>query len=113
MSKVVRATISAENQVLIKVLFIIGGKNILVWIQYQSSRDDQRVIDKLTELAEQLPTRGLDTYCGRLRQQGIEWSRNKVLRVYRLMKLKLRRKHKRRLPGRFPANCLREQSPAF
>jgi len=59
------------------------------------------VITKLTELAEQLPTRGYDTYYGRLRQQGYTWSRNKELRVYRLMKLKLRRKHKKRLPNRF------------
>ena len=68
---------------------------------YQSIRNDQPVITKLTELAEQLPTRGFDTYYGRLRQQGYTWSRNKVLRVYRLMKLKLRRKHKKRLPNRF------------
>ncbi len=68
---------------------------------YQSSRNDQPVIDKLSELAEQLPTRGFDAYYGRMRQQGYEWSRNKVLRVYRLMKLKKRSKHKKRLPTRF------------
>jgi len=67
---------------------------------YQSTRDDQPVIAKLTELAKQLPTRGFDTYYGRMRQQGYQWSRNKVLRVYRLMKLKMRRKHKKRLPDR-------------
>lgn len=67
---------------------------------YQSTRDDRPVVEKLTELAEQLPTRGFDTYYGRIRQQGYEWSRNKVLRVYRLMKLKMRRKHKKRLPNR-------------
>ncbi len=54
---------------------------------YQSVRDGRPVIDKLTELAELLPTRGFDTYYGRIRQQGYEWSRNKVLRVYRLMEL--------------------------
>ena len=48
---------------------------------YQSIRDDRPVIAKLTELAEQLPTRGFDTYYGRMRQQGYEWSRNKVLRI--------------------------------
>lgn len=58
------------------------------------------VIAKLQELSEQLPTRGFDNYYGRLRQQGYSWSRNKVLRVYRLMKLSLRRKHKKRLPSR-------------
>ncbi|WP_286756112.1 hypothetical protein [Roseivirga sp. UBA838] len=68
---------------------------------YKSTRDDRPVIDKLTELAEQLPTRGFDTYYGRIRQQGYEWSRSKVLRVYRLMNLKMIRKHKKRLPNRF------------
>ncbi|MEC7756011.1 MAG: hypothetical protein VYB44_18410 [Bacteroidota bacterium] len=57
---------------------------------YKSTRDDRPVIDKLIELAEQLPTRGFDTYYDRIRQQGYEWSRSKVLRVYRLMNLKMR-----------------------
>ena len=68
---------------------------------YQSRRDDGPVIAKLTELAELLPSRGFESYYGRLRQQGYSWSRNKVLRVYRLMHLTLRRKHKKRLPARF------------
>ena len=67
---------------------------------YQSTRDDQPVIEKLPKLAEQLPTQGFDTYYGPLRQQGYQWSRNKVLRVYRLMQLKLRGKHNRPLPNR-------------
>jgi putative transposase len=67
---------------------------------YQSKKDDSRLIKQLSILAEQHPTRGFDNYYGRLRQQGYPWSRNKVLRVYRLMKLGLRRKHKKRLPAR-------------
>lgn len=67
---------------------------------YQSRRNDTELIERLQGLAEKLPTRGFDTYFGRLKQQGFNWSRNKVLRVYRLMKLGLRRKHKKRLPAR-------------
>jgi putative transposase len=67
---------------------------------YQSKRDDSEVVDKLSELAEQLPTRGFDEYYGRIRQQGYQWNRKRVLRIYRNMKLGLRRKHKRRLPSR-------------
>lgn len=67
---------------------------------YQGIRDDGPVIKKLTEMAELLPNRGFDSYYGRLKRQGYTWSRNKLLRVYRLMNLKLRRKHKRRLPSR-------------
>jgi putative transposase len=63
---------------------------------YQSTRDDQPVIDKLSKLADQHPTRGFDTYYG----PGYQWSRNTVLRVYRLLRLKLRRQHKRRLSSR-------------
>lgn len=67
---------------------------------YQSRKDDREVIEKLSELAELLPTRGFDEYYGRIRQQGYKWNRKRVLRVYRLMKLGLRRKHKKRLPAR-------------
>lgn len=67
---------------------------------YKSQKDDTVLINKLGELADQFPTRGFDNYYGRLCQQGYPWSRNKVLRVYRLMKLGLRRKHKKRLPSR-------------
>jgi len=67
---------------------------------YSSKKNDQEVIKELTKLAEQLPTRGFDTYYGRLRQQGFKWNRKRVLRVYREMKLSLRRKHKKRLPQR-------------
>ncbi|EKB06342.1 hypothetical protein HMPREF9711_00714 [Myroides odoratimimus CCUG 3837] len=64
---------------------------------YQSKKDDTEIIDKLSELAEQYPTRGFDEYCHKIRKEGLIWNRKRVLRVYRLMKLSLRRKHKKRL----------------
>ena len=67
---------------------------------YRSKKDDTPVIDKLNELAEKLPTRGFDSYYGRIREEGFKWNRKKVLRVYRSMKLMMRRKRKRRLPSR-------------
>lgn len=67
---------------------------------YVPIKDDSELIDKLSQLAEQLPHRGIDEYYGRLRHQGYLWGRKRVLRVYRLMKLQLRRKRKRRLPSR-------------
>lgn len=67
---------------------------------YKSKKDDSEVIDKLNELAEQLPTRGFDEYYERIRKQGFKWNRKRVLRVYRNMKLGLRRKGKKRLPSR-------------
>jgi len=67
---------------------------------YSSKKDDSEVIKKLNELAESHPTRGFDEYYGRIRQQGFKWNRKRVLRIYRLMKLGLRRKRKKRLPSR-------------
>lgn len=64
---------------------------------YQSKKDDTEVIDKLGELAEKYPTRGFDKYYYKIRREGLVWNRKRVLRVYRLMKLSLRRKYKKRL----------------
>lgn len=59
------------------------------------------MIDKLSEMAENYPTRGFDEYYKKIRREGLKWNRKRVLRVYRDMKLKLRRKHKKkRILGR-------------
>ena len=70
-----------------------------IWY-YTSKKDDHQVIDKLNELAQELPHRGFDEYFGRIRLEGYPWNRKRVLRVYRLMNLTLRRKRKKRLPSR-------------
>ncbi|WP_323134432.1 IS3 family transposase [Tellurirhabdus rosea] len=67
---------------------------------YQNRKNDQPVIDKLQAYAEAYPTRGFDDYYGKIRNEGLVWNRKRVLRVYRLLKLKHRRRHKRRLPAR-------------
>lgn len=67
---------------------------------YQTKKDDQEVIDVLNEMAEKCPNRGFDNYFGRMRELGYPWNRKRVLRVYRMMKLSLRRKRKRPLPER-------------
>lgn len=58
------------------------------------------MIEKLSELSEKYPTRGFDTYYGKIRLEGLDWNRKRVLRIYRKLNLKLRRKRKRRLPSR-------------
>ena len=78
---------------------------------YQKKKDDQPVIDKLTDLAEQLPTRGFDEYFGRIRQEGFIWNRKRVLRVYRMMRLGLRRKYKKRLPQRVKEPLVEPEAP--
>lgn len=67
---------------------------------YKSRKDDSAVIAKLQSLAEQHPTRGFGVYYGRIRNEGLPWNHKRVKRVYDLLKLNLRRKHKRRLPNR-------------
>jgi len=67
---------------------------------YTHKKDDQIVIDKLTDLSPRYPTRGFETYFGKIRMEGILWNSKSVLRVYRNINLKLRVKRKRRLPTR-------------
>jgi putative transposase len=67
---------------------------------YQSQRDDREVREQLESLAASHPNRGFDCYYGRIRAKGLEWNRKRVLRVYRGMRLVMRRKHRRRLPER-------------
>lgn len=67
---------------------------------YSMVGNDEAVLAKLNELADRYPTRGFDTYFGKIRLEGLLWNRKRVLRVYRGMNLKMRRKRKRRLPAR-------------
>lgn len=67
---------------------------------YCSKRNDDEVIEKLNQLSEKFPTRGFEEYFGKIRLAGLKWNRKRVLRVYRIMNLKMRRKRKRRLPAR-------------
>jgi putative transposase len=67
---------------------------------YRSKRDDSPVIAQLQDLAERYPSKGIDTYYKFIRRRGLKWGRMRVLRVYRLLKLGMRRKGKKRLPAR-------------
>ena len=78
---------------------------------YQSCKDDQEIIKKLQDYAEMFPTRGFDEYYGKIRNEGLVWNRKRVLRVYRSLKLGLRRKRKRRLPARVKQPLQQQQQP--
>ncbi|WP_156472402.1 MULTISPECIES: hypothetical protein [Sphingobacterium] len=67
---------------------------------YTHTKDDEEVITKLMYLAGNYPTRGFETYYGKIRMEGLVWNRKRVLRVYRRINLKLRSKRKRRIPSR-------------
>lgn len=67
---------------------------------YKNKKDDGEFICKLEELALNHPTRGFDDYYGRIRNERHKWNHKRVRRVYRMMKLNLRRRHKRSIQGR-------------
>ena len=81
-----------------------------VWY-YQSQKDDREVIEKLQQYAERYPTRGFDEYYGMIRNEALIWNRKRVLRIYRSLKLSLRRKRKRRVPARVKQPLQQQQQP--
>lgn len=65
---------------------------------YQKSvKDDSEVEAKLLAFSKAYPTRGFDWYYLKIRNEGLKWNRKRVLRIYRNMGLKLRRKAKKRI----------------
>jgi putative transposase len=58
------------------------------------------VIDKLQDLAEKRPTEGFWKMYFRIRKEGHPWNHKRIHRIYRFLKLNMKRKGKRRLPAR-------------
>ncbi len=67
---------------------------------YQSTKDDNDVIEALQDLAFHHPTYGFRKLFAYLRRAGKNWNHKKGYRVYKLLKLNKKRKGKRRLPAR-------------
>lgn len=67
---------------------------------YTSVRNDQVVIGALQRLAGDHPTYGFRKLFAYLRRDGHVWNHKKVYRVYLLLKMNKKRKHKRRVPAR-------------
>lgn len=78
---------------------------------YRDRKNDSAIIQKLTDLAEQFPTRGFDKYFSVIRLHGLKWARSRVLRVYRQMRLTHRRRHKRRVPSRIKEPLQQQLTP--
>jgi putative transposase len=69
--------------------------------QYQNKpKDDIIVQDALTSVIDKHPSIGFWQSFHRLRNRGHAWNHKKVRRVYRQMKLNIRRRAKKRLPER-------------
>ena len=67
---------------------------------YQSQRDDHSVITKLQTMVDKRPTEGFWKMYYRIRKEGFVWNHKRLHRVYKLLRLNIRRKGKRRLPAR-------------
>lgn len=78
---------------------------------YLHKRDDTEVRQKLEELADRYPTEGFPSYFARMRNEGLPWGKRRVHRVYKEMKLNIRRKRKRRLPARVKQPLLVPEGP--
>ncbi|WP_154666890.1 IS3 family transposase [Chania multitudinisentens] len=80
---------------------IIGMSRSLLHYCPNTARD-MPVIEALQKLAHQYPAYGFGLMFNKLRQAGRSWNAKRVYRLYRLLKLNLRRKGKKRLPNRHP-----------
>jgi len=75
--------------------------NRSVYYYTKKAKDDHAIVERLEYYAQKRPNRGFWHYFERIRNKdGHPWNHKRVKRVYDLMKLNLRRKHKRRLPNR-------------
>ncbi len=74
-------------------------------------RDDAPIIDELGRLAEKHPLNGFWKLYGRMRKAGQGWNHKRVYRIYKAMKLNLRRKGKKRLPDRIKHPLLVVHAP--
>jgi putative transposase len=63
-------------------------------------KDDRALMEALEELVSKHPTIGFWKCYYRLRRKGYECNHKRLYRVYKLLKLNIRRKIKRRLPDR-------------
>lgn len=69
-------------------------------LHYRSVKDDQSLISQLEQLAVDHPIEGFWKYYGRLRNRGERVNHKRLHRLYKELKLTIRRKVKKRLPAR-------------
>ena len=63
-------------------------------------KQDEPVIDQLSQLVEKYPSIGFWMSYYRIRQQGFSWNHKRIYRIYTQMKLNIRRRARKRLPAR-------------
>ena len=76
--------------------------SLTVYANQPNAEKDLPVIEALLRLAEDKPAYGFGLMYDTLRREGKPWNHKRVYRVYKALKLNLRRKGKKRLPNRHP-----------
>jgi putative transposase len=69
---------------------------------HPKAKHDDQIIDVLSQLSGEYPRFGFPKLFQLMRRQGHPWNHKRVARIYKSMKLNLRRKGKRRIPTRHP-----------
>jgi putative transposase len=67
---------------------------------YTSRKQDEKVVEKLQDMADKRPTEGFWKMYYRIRREGHQWNHKRLHRIYKALKMNIRRKAKRRLPAR-------------
>ncbi len=80
---------------------IMGISRSLLHYSPNTARDIP-VVEALQKREHQYPAYGFGLMFNKVRQAGLQWNVKRVYRIYRLLKLNLRRKGKKRLPNRHP-----------
>ncbi len=86
---------TAHNRPIQRACDLAGISRSTWYYTSQQSEREQKVSNKLKELAERKPTRGFDFMYSSLKNEGYPWSRSLVLRVYRKLGLRLKVRKKR------------------
>lgn len=90
---------------------VLFGLSTSVYYYQTKRKDDTEVIEQLSALADMHPQWGFWMMYHRLRKMRFRWNHKRVYRIYSMMRLNLRNKRKKRLPGRMKAPLLRPIAP--
>jgi putative transposase len=88
-----------------------AGLSRSVWDYKKQGCDNKEVMFALASLAERYPRYGFRKLFKLLRKAGHRWNHKQVYRVYNLMKLNQRRKHKKRYRVEAPQSLLQPVRP--
>lgn len=100
----------AVHKISIKQACLLLSLTRSVYYVIPNINRDKVLIEELTILAEQHPSYGIWKMCSMLRKKGFKWNHKRVYRVYKLLKMNLHRRSRKRLPSRVKTPLLVPQT---